>query len=65
MFVPQPCLLWPPHHQDRWQIFEEDLTYELRHPVGPRSSEIPIDDDHGHEDTDGIHDKGEKQIFGY
>jgi len=33
--------------------------------VGSRSAEIPIDDNHSHEDTDGIHDESKEQIFGY
>lgn len=64
-FAPQPRLLRPLHEQHCWQIFEENLAYKLRHPVSPRSSEIPIDDNHGHKDTDGVHDEGKEQILGY
>lgn len=33
--------------------------------MGPRPTEVPVDDNHGHEDTDGVHNKGEEQVFSY
>ena len=36
----------------------------LGHPVSARSSEVPIDDDDRHQNTNGVHDEGEQQILG-
>lgn len=60
VFAPQSCLLRPLHHQNSRQILKEDLAYELRHPMSPRPAKVPVDDDHGHEDTDGVHDESEE-----
>lgn len=43
---PETRLLGPPHHQYSWQILQEYLPDQLRHSVGPRPAEVPIDDDH-------------------
>lgn len=58
-------LLGPPHHQYGGQILQEYLPDQLRHPVGPRPAEVPIDDDHRDQDADRVHDEGEEEVLGY
>jgi hypothetical protein len=38
-------LLRSPHEQQDWQVIEEHGAYPRWHPVSPRATEVPIDDD--------------------
>ena len=62
---PEARLLGPSHEQEDWQILDKNDPYPVGHGVRPGSPEVPVDDHHGDEDTDGVHDEGEQQIFGY
>lgn len=61
---PETSLLGSPHEQNDWQVLEENLPDQLRHSMRSGSTEIPVDDDHRYQDTDGVHDEGEQEIFG-
>lgn len=61
---PESGLLGSSHHQQCRQDTKEYSAYHLGHPVGPRSSEVPVDDHHRHEDTHRVHDEGEEQVLG-
>lgn len=61
---PQTSLFRSPHEQNGRQILEEDLPDQLRHPVRSGSTEVPVDDDHSNQNTDGIHDEGEQKVLG-
>lgn len=43
---------------------QEHRTNPGWHTMSSRSSEVPVDDDHGDQDGNGVHDESEEQIFG-
>lgn len=43
---------------------QEDGSDVHGHAMGARPPEVPVDDDHGHQDGNRVHDEGEQQIFG-
>ena len=59
----EPRLLGPPHEEEHGQVSEEEDADPVWHGVGPGPSEVPVDDDHGDEDGDRVHDEGKKQVF--
>jgi len=52
------------HEEEGGQVVQEDGADVHGHAVGARPPEVPIDDDHGHQDGHRVHDEGEQQILG-
>jgi len=52
------------HHDQSRQNVEENDADPPRHPVSPRSAEVPVDDDDGDDDRDDVHDEREEEVLG-
>lgn len=61
---PESGLLGSFHEEQDRKIFEEDDANPVGHAVGARTPEVPVDDDHRHQDGQGVHDESEEQILG-
>ena len=61
---PESRLLWSSHEEEDWQILEEEDSNPVWHGVGARAPEVPVDDDDGDQNGDGVHDEGEEQVLG-
>lgn len=46
------------------EIFEKDHAYPMGHPMGSWPSEVPVDDDNGNQNREGVHYKGEEEVLG-
>ena len=60
----QSGLLWSLHEQQHRQVLEEDYSHPVRHLVGARSAEVPVDDNHGGQDGNAVHEKSEQEVLG-
>lgn len=61
---PQTSLLRPFHEQQSGQVLEEDHPDPVGHPVRPGPAEVPVEDDHGNQDGNRVHEEGEQQVLG-
>ena len=57
-------MVGPGHEQQARQVVEEDVADPGGHAVSARRLEVPVDDDHGDEDRDDVHDEREQQVLG-
>jgi len=46
------------------QVLEKDDAYPVRHTMSSGPSKVPVNDDDGDQDGEGVHDKGKEEILG-